>query len=194
MEKKVPQVNSKGFVDVRVLQRAARTMLPFYRAVAVSEVYARKWSKAVVKTDIDRMAKLLAMVSPLSQGLPLGSNGIGYFVGFPIRKTQRELTNGTTIPPGTVQFVFEPKVHRAIACAVFPLYRELAYNRAFAVVFTKAVGRRDLAAVKKLVRMLVHTPALRLVEVGVEEGGVSLTFKYKFSKYEYRNLLFVDTV
>ncbi|WP_248925213.1 hypothetical protein [Paenibacillus hamazuiensis] len=182
------------FVGYRTLQRAAKIMLPFYRAVAGSEAFARRWSRAVTKDDLAGMGRLLRSVSPKASGLPYGSNGIGYFVSFPIANTELQLTNGTTIPAGTVQFFFETRVHRAICRAVLPLYRELARNRAFAIAFAKAVGAEDGAVVRSMVIGLVKTPALISVEVGVEQGGVALAFKYKFSKYVYRNLLFLERV
>lgn len=186
---------NNGFVDYRILQQAAAIMLPFYLAIAGSQKFAERWSEAVVATDLEEMQRLLVLVSPRTKGLPLGTNGIGYFVAFPPDgDSPVQLTNGTTIPPGSVQFFFETRVHRAIAHAVLPLYKELARNRSFAIAFSRAVAMGDDACVRRMVRSLVRTPALISIGTGVEEGGLSLTFKYKFSPYRYRNLLFLDTV
>lgn len=176
------------------LRRVAAIMLPFYRAVALNGTYARQWSEAVTGLDLGKMEKLLTAVSPMAAGLPLGTNSIGYFIGFPREREPLKWTNGTTIPPGTVQSVFEPRVHRAIARAVYPLYRELARNPGFALAFEKAVLAEDRTAVRRIIRSLVRTPALVSIGTGVEKGGLSLTFRYRFSRYPYRNLLFLDTV
>lgn len=176
------------------LQRVARIMLPFYRAIAISGPYARQWSEAVTGLDLDRMVRLLTAVSPRAAGLPLGTNSIGYFVAFPQGDRPLQWTNGTTIPPGTTQSVFEPRVHRAIARAVFPLYLELARNRSFAAALERAVLAEDTKAVRRMVRCLVKTPALVSIGTGLEEGGLSLSFRYRFTEFLYRNLLFRETV
>lgn len=182
------------FVDFRTVQRMAALMLPFYRTIAVSRSFAVRWSRAVVTTNVNRLSRMLASVSPKTEGLPLSSNGIGYFVSINTNNPDVQLTNGTTIPPGTVQFTFESRVHRAIARAVLPLYCELARNACFARALTKAIRRNDLKAVRKMVRGLVRTPALRSVNIIVEDGGLALNFKFKFSKFVYRNLLFRESM
>ncbi|AEI42965.1 hypothetical protein [Paenibacillus mucilaginosus] len=182
-----------GFVPVRVLQRTAAIMLPFYRAIAKNGAFARQWSRAVVATDLIAMGRLLKSVSPRTSGLPLGTNGIGYFVAFPTGNFRLELAAGVTIPPGTAQFIFEARAHRAVARAILPLYIQLARNTCFAAAFSKAVGREDRRAVNRMVRSLVRTPALVSVDVGVEQGGIALNFKFPFSRFVYRNLLFLQT-
>src|SRR5690606_13401231 len=96
--------NSK--INANVLQKTAVSMLPFYRAVATSKSFATMWSRAVVTANLDMMKKLLDSAAPQAARQGLGTNGIGYFVDFVFAKLV--YTNGTTIPPGTVQFVFEP--------------------------------------------------------------------------------------
>ncbi|WP_211745674.1 hypothetical protein [Paenibacillus sp. Marseille-Q4541] len=194
MGKKKLQQNVQGFVPTRVLQNTARIMIPFYRAIAFNRKYAQRWSKAVVTTDLDEMVRLLTKVSPKAKGLSIGSNGIGYFVGFPVMNPQLEFSNGTTIIPGTARFTFQTKVHRGIARAVLPFYCKLAMNRDFAMKLSKAVSNRNEKLVRCMVRSLVRTPALISVNMDLEGAGISLTFKYKSTKYIYRNLLFIDQV
>ena len=193
VKKKLPKP-VQGFVPARVLQNTARVMYPFYRAIAFHKLYADRWSKAVITTDLDKMVRLLTKVSPRAKRLSLGTNGIGYFVGFPIKNPNLEFSNGTTIIPGTTRFTFDPKIHQAIARAVLPFYRELACNRKFAVTLSKAVRSGNEKLVRCLIRSLVRTPALVSVRMDLGRAGISLTFKYKTTKYIYRNLLFIDHV
>ncbi|WP_274362090.1 hypothetical protein [Paenibacillus thermotolerans] len=181
------------FVHYRTVQKLAALMVPFYKTIAGNHDYAARWSKAVIATDVQRMERMLAAVSPKTEGLPLASNGIGYFVSIPAGIRDIQLTNGTTIPPGTVQFTFETRIHRAIARAVLPLYRELARNCGFARALARAIRTNDAKTVRMMVRSLVRTSALRSVNVDVEDGGLALNFKYRSSKYIYRNLLFRET-
>ncbi|WHX49928.1 hypothetical protein QNH46_04470 [Paenibacillus woosongensis] len=173
-------------INANVLQKTAASMLPFYSAVATSKRFATLWSRAVVTANLKWMEKLLASVAPHAARQGLGTNGIGYFVdvGFP----RLVYTNGTTIPPGTVQFVFDPKVHQAIAQAVLPLYRRLACDRTFACKLAIAIRRGNRRLVNVLVRSRVHTAALKAVKI--EDEGIALSFHYPFSKFKYRNLLF----
>ncbi|GIP60518.1 hypothetical protein [Paenibacillus woosongensis] len=180
---------SKSKVNAGVLQKIAVSMLPFYRAVATSQRFAAMWSRAVVTANLKSMKKLLASAAPQAARQGLGTNGIGYFVDFVFPKLV--YTNGTTIPPGTVQFVFEPKVHQAIARAVLSLYSRLASDRAFACKLAIAIRRGNKRLVNLLVRSRVHTAALKAVHI--EDEGIALSFKYPFSKFKYRNLLFRDS-
>ncbi|WP_234405016.1 hypothetical protein [Paenibacillus bouchesdurhonensis] len=176
-------------VNANILQKVAVSMLPFYRAVATSERFAAIWSKAVVTANLNLMRRLLASVAPSAARQGLGTNGIGYFIDFIFPKLV--YTNGTTIPPGTVQFMFEPRVHQAIARAVLPLYHRLAHDRSFACKLAIAIRRKNSQLVRQLVRGTVHTQALKSVKI--EDQGIALTFKYPFSKFKYRNLLFRET-
>lgn len=180
--------NSK--VNANVLQKTAANMLPFYRAVATSKRFATLWSRAVVTGNLKLMKKLLASVAPHAARQGLGTNGIGYFVDFGFPKLV--YTNGTTIPPGTVQFEFDPKVHQAIARAVLPLYHSLACDRTFARKLASAIRRGNRRLVNLLVRSRVHTAALKAVNI--EDEGIALSFNFPFSKFLYRNLLFGERV
>lgn len=177
-------------VNANVLQSVAAGMLPFYRAVATDERFATLWSRAVVTANLDKLEKLLASVAPRAARQGLGTNGIGYFIDFSFPKLV--YTNGTTIPPGTVQFVFEPDVHQAIARAVLPFYRRLASDRPFACKLAIAIRRKNTRLVNLLVRSAVRTPALKSVKI--EDRGIALTFKFPFSKFKYQNLLFHETL
>lgn len=173
-----------------VLQYIAKRMLPFYRKVASDGIYARRWSNAVVDTDLDQMDRLLKQASPNIGRHFLGSNGIGYFVDFRFAEPFRGYTNGTTIPPGTVQFVFEPQAHRALAAAVIPFYCSLAGNRKFAQAVAKAIEEDDPERLSMLVRSRVKSKSLKTV--GIESTGLAMNFRFTFSKYPYRNLLIKD--
>ncbi len=180
------------FATARVLQRVAAAMSPFYKAIACNQRYAALWSKAVVKTDLARLEKLLRLVSPLASKQGISSNGIGYFVSFPVPSPIDNYANGVTIPPGSTQFFFETRVHRSIARSVLPFYLKLAKNNSYAQDLAKAIRRGDTTAVKKLILPRVRTPALK--SIAIEDSGVALLFDYPFSKYKYRNLLFRDVI
>ncbi|MCM3781837.1 hypothetical protein M3231_02515 [Neobacillus mesonae] len=104
------------------------------------------------------------------------------------------MTSGTSIIPGSTQFYFETNVHRSIARAVIPFYAALAYNRQFSVAFAKAVCAGDVKIVSKMVRTLIRSKALVRMDAGYDEGGIALSFKYKNSKYIYRQLLFIEAL
>lgn len=174
-------------VSAKMLQQVALTMLPFYRKIASNPKYAQQWSKAVVAADLDRMGKMLKSVSREAGRQGLGSNAIGYFVSFSEDHHSSAYMNGTTIPPGSVQFHFSTRVHRAIARVVIPLYRKLACSRSFAMSLADAIRKNDSLIVERLVRNLVQTQALKSVKI--EDGGMVLVFKHSFSKYSYQNLL-----
>ncbi|ADM71296.1 hypothetical protein GMA19_03490 [Paenibacillus polymyxa E681] len=175
-------------LNANTLRIISTAMLPFYKAIATRRAFAVQWSRAVVQGNLDRMKSLLCSVAPFAAKQGLGTNGIGYFISFLAQPPMLYYTNGTTIPPGTVQFTFEPRVHRAIAKAVFPLYRELARNPCFASALAKAINRQDQRAVHVMIRSLIPSSALKSVQI--EDDGFALLFKYPFSKYPYRNLLF----
>ncbi|SFS54363.1 hypothetical protein [Paenibacillus sp. 453mf] len=181
-----------AYIPVSQVQYSAKVMLPFYRAIAEHRKYASAWSRAVIAADLDKMGELLGLASKKARGLPLGSNGIGYFISFPKKNSITELTNGTTIIPGSVQFYFNTRVHREIARAVIPLYTQIACNRPFTAALSRAAGAGDVKSVNKMVRSLVKSKALIRVEAGIEEGGIALNFKPGCSKYIYRNLLFLE--
>ncbi|AHV97218.1 hypothetical protein [Paenibacillus sabinae] len=175
-------------VTADVLRKVARGMLPFYRTIAMSRSYAKAWTHAVVTADLGLMGKLLKQAAPLAARQGYGTNAIGYFVDFTFPPPIAVYTNGTTIPPGLVQFTFSTKVHRRIALAVLPLYRELAFNRNFADALARGIRRNDRQSVSAMVRGLVRSPALKSVRI--EESGIALLFKTSDSPYPYRNLLF----
>lgn len=174
-------------VSAKILQQVALAMLPFYRKIASNQKYAQQWSKAVVSADLDLMGKMLRGVSREAGRQGLGSNAIGYFISFSEEHYPWTYMNGTTIPPGSVQFHFSTRVHRAIARALIPLYRKLACSRSFAMKLAGAIRQNDSLIVERLVRKLVGAHALKSVEI--EDGGIVLTFKYSYSKYSYENLL-----
>jgi hypothetical protein len=175
-------------ITAGALQKVARRMVPFYLKVARNGLYAGRWSDAVVKLNLDRLDGLLRLASPKIGRNHIGTNGIGYFVDFPFKAPLREYTNGTTIPPGTVQFVFEHQAHRAVAEAVLPLYRTLALNRRFAAELARAIRAEDSEAVANLVKRCVRTAALK--SIAAQANGFALTFRFASSSYPYRNVLY----
>jgi hypothetical protein len=187
---KVKPKQTQQLVTARVLRRVAAAMLPFYRKIAGDRSYAAEWTTAIVSADLDLMGRLLARIPALARVENYGTNGIGYFISFPFPLPVAFYTNGTTIPPGMVQFTFNTQAHRSIALAVIPLYRELATNNGFARSFAAAIRRKDHGAVTAMVRSLVKAASLK--SVTLEENGVALLFKTRFSKYPYRNLLFQE--
>ncbi|ANS73521.1 hypothetical protein AWM70_02100 [Paenibacillus yonginensis] len=174
-------------ITPHVLCSIAKGMLPFYQTVAASEPFAGQWSRAVVRADLSAMRKLLDAVDPALGKEGLGTNGIGYFITFGFPKTDVYYTNGITIPPGTVRFTFQTGIHRRIAKAVIPFYKELICNWPYAQALAKAIRRKDRKAAAYMVRSLINTKALRSVEL--DRSGLALTFKYRSTQWVYRNLL-----
>ncbi|MNE80430.1 hypothetical protein D3C80_1769990 [compost metagenome] len=121
-----------------------------------------------------------------------GTNGIGYFISFPYPLPVAFYTNGTTIPPGTVQFTFNTRVHRTVALAVIPFYRKLSASPSYAEALAAAINRNDTRRVRTLIRDQIKTKALQTITI--ENLGVALRFKTRFSKYPYRNLLFQENM
>lgn len=187
---KIKPKQTQRRVTACVLRRVATAMLPFYRKIAGNSSYAADWTTAVVSADLDLMGRLLARIPTLARVENYGTNGIGYFISFPFPLPVAFYTNGTTIPPGTVQFTFSTAAHRSIARAVIPLYRELSVNNSFAESLAAAIRRRDRGAVTAMVRSLVTADSLK--SVTIEESGIALLFRTRFSKYPYRNLLFQE--
>ncbi|MFC3746501.1 hypothetical protein [Paenibacillus sp. GCM10012306] len=182
---------SRAYVTAYVLRKTARAMLPFYIKIAKDDKFARKWSKAVVTANLNLMEELLAKIPSLAGNQNYGTNAIGYFISFPFTSPVGYYTNGTTIPPGLVQFTFNTQAHRYIARALLPFYRKLATDSSFAKTLACAIRRKDQRTVKCLVRKLVKSAALR--SVIIEDSGVALLFRTPFSKYPYRNLLFRES-
>lgn len=185
-------VSSNRFVTAQVLQKIAKAMVPFYEAIASKPQYAKIWSNAIVKADLDQLQRLLCHSSPLACKQGLGTNAIGYFVSFTFPYPIEQYTNGTTIPPGMTQFVFETKVHRAIARNTLPLYRKLAFDRSFSSAFAKAIRMNESQIVQQMVRSLIPSPELKSIRIA--NSGISLLFKCKGSRYYYRNMLFHDVL
>ncbi|HEY4390569.1 MAG TPA: hypothetical protein VGN02_04405 [Paenibacillus sp.] len=169
-----------------VLQRIARQMLPFYKAVACNQKYAALWSKAIVAGDLDSMTKLLCRVSPVLGKQGLGTNAIGYFISFTIHKSS--YSNGVTIPPGAVRFKFETRVHQAMSRTLLPLYQKLACQRSFAERLARAIRSHNEPLATALIRSMVRSAALKSVHL--DDTGFILIFKFPFSKFRYQSLLF----
>ncbi|MEK4064589.1 MULTISPECIES: hypothetical protein [Paenibacillus] len=183
---------ARPLVTGSILRKVAAAMLPFYRKIAGSGSFAAQWSSAIVNADLSLMGKLLAKIPTLASVENYGTNGIGYFISFPFPLPVSFYTNGTTIPPGTVQFTFNARMHRRIAAAVLPFYRKLARSRSYAESFAAAIRRNDRTAVNKLVRRFVKASSLK--SVTIEEYGAALLFKSSLSKYPYRNLMFQEVM
>lgn len=174
------------------IRKVATVMLPFYRKLAGSRTFSVQWAKAVREADIARMNKLLRSVigsEPLSA---LASNGVGWFVDFPLPKPLLVITNGTTIRPGQVQFMFSSTINRAIAKAVIPLYRELICNPSYTALVVKAINTQNETLLNHLIRSTVTSP--KLVSVQNDFSGFFLGFKYPTSKYVYVNEVFREYV
>lgn len=179
--------NPNRFVSARVLRKTARWMLPFYRAIATNKRYAVRWSRAIVTVNVPALQRLFRAASPLARNPLPGTDGIGYIVNFEFRGPVNLYGSGTEISSSSARFVFEPRVHQAIARDILPLYRTLAVNPAFARALARAIRRGEPRTVKLMVRSLVRTPYLR--SVSIEESGLALAFKYPFTQYTYEHFL-----
>lgn len=184
-----PKSNPNRFVSAQVLRYVARAMLPFYRAVALHPRYATRWGRAVVTANGTELLRLFRLASPLVPNPLPGTYKSGYNVFFEFQGPVDIYGSETTLPPGTLQLLpQETRAHREIARAILPLYRALAFNRAFAHVFAKAIRRGDTRTVHCMVRGLIRTPQLRTVSV--QGSGIALSFKFAFSPLTYEHLLY----
>lgn len=178
---------AKAVTLAYVLQQTGRRMEPFYRRAATSMPYVRRFCHAVTEADLDKIEQMIKEASPkIGENFP-GTNGIGYFVGLPFAKPIGVYSNGTTIPPGTVQFTFEPEAFQRVAKAVLPLYNRFAKYPVYTGKLAHALEEKDPEEAAKLVRSVVKDPALR--SVTLESYGVALAFRFSFSQYTYRHLL-----
>ncbi|WP_108721989.1 hypothetical protein [Paenibacillus ihuae] len=179
-------------VTARLLRRVAKAMLPFYRKIAGNRSFARQWSAAVVKADLSLMGRLLSGIPTLAGVNNYGTNGIGYFISFPFPLPVAFYTNGTTIPPGSVQFTFSTMVHRAVARSVLPFYKKIAVSQSYAEDLAVAINSNQSKTVNAMVRRYIKSQTLK--SITIEEHGLALLFKTRFSKYPYRNLLFQESM
>ena len=163
-------------------------MIPFYKKISRDRNYALRWSKAVRQGDLDTLIALFKAVTRPAKLAGFSTNGIGYFIDFAFPAPVLLYSNGTTIPPGSTQFTFSTPIHRAIARAVLPFYKALAGSKAYAADLAAAVNAKDAARVRCLVWRKVKTCGLQ--SVAIRFSGVELNFKFKSSRFTYRNLLF----
>ncbi|MWC28870.1 hypothetical protein [Paenibacillus sp. MMS18-CY102] len=186
---KVPAVHaSRAKLSPSTLGKTAKAMLPFYRRVAASRPYSLRWAKAVRRGDLDTMIAMLHPYVPRFAIDGIATNGIGYFVDFPISGNQPPYTNATSIRPGQTQFTFSAAIHRQIANAIIPLYTEIAANKPFRDYLVQAINASNQALVSRLVRSLV--PTHRLKTVRIAQSGITLGFRYPSSRYVYHNEFF----
>lgn len=175
-----------GYVTVPLLRRMAASMVPFYRKIAASRSYAKTWSSAVRKADLDRLEKMFYKTTPVTRRrASLSTNGIGYMIGFNTKAPIHEYVNATSIRPGHVQFTFSTPIHRVISRAVLPLYREIACNRKFAAKLVRAIRCNDNRMADCLVRCCVRSKALHFVRI--EDSGILMAFKFSKVPYHYYN-------
>ncbi|MDF2939041.1 MAG: hypothetical protein K0Q90_4414 [Paenibacillaceae bacterium] len=178
---------AKAVTLAYVLRQTGRRMEPFYKRAATNEPYVRRFCEAVRETDLDKIEQMIKEASPkIGENFP-GTNGIGYFVGMPFAKPIEVYSNGTTIPPGTVQFTFEPEAFQRVAQAVLPLYNRFAIAPVYTGRLARAIEEKDPEETARLVRTVVKDPALR--SVTLESYGVALSFRFSFTQYTYRHLL-----
>ncbi|WP_219837531.1 hypothetical protein [Paenibacillus sp. R14(2021)] len=175
-----------------VLSHVAAIMTPFYMKIAGNRSFALRWSRAVRQANLDVLLALFKAVTPPAKLSGFSVNGIGYFIDFQFPPPTLQYSNGTTIPPGTAQFTFSTPIHRAIARAVIPFYTALSKSPAYAVALASAVNANDIARIRRLVRQKVTSKALQAVTS--DFSGVTLTFKFRGSRFLYRNLLFREIV
>jgi hypothetical protein len=179
------QSQENRFVTVPVLQRVAAAMLPFYTRIARDPRYAAQWSQAVRTIDLPALNRLFSQ-TVTARISALGTNGIGYFADFPAGRPIFLYTNGTTFTPGTVQFFFPVRIHRAVAKALLPLYRKIVRNTAFAQQIVRAIRLGDQRALAKLIRSVICTCALRSTQI--RNSGFRLGFRFPGQKQTIFNI------
>ncbi|EFM12614.1 hypothetical protein PaecuDRAFT_0125 [Paenibacillus curdlanolyticus YK9] len=190
-KRKIPNASiAKTKLSPYTLGKTAKAMLPFYRRVAASRPYSVRWAKAVRQGNLDTMIAMLQPYVPLSAIDSLATNGIGYFVDFPVAGKKPPYTNATSIRPGQTQFTFSAAIHRQIAIAIIPLYAEITANKPFRNYLVQAINANNQALVKRLVRSLI--PTRRLKSIGIAQSGITLGFRYPSSRYVYHNQFFQD--
>ncbi|WNR43423.1 hypothetical protein [Paenibacillus roseipurpureus] len=177
---------------VFAIRKVAKVMLPFYRKIASNRSFSLQWAKAVREADVAQMNQLLRSAIGAEPISSLASNGVGWFVDFPLPKPLLVITNGTTIRPGQVQFTFSAVINRAISQAVIPFYREIQCNPRYAALIVKAINTKNEALLNHLVRSTITSR--RLVSVHIDFSGVFLGFKYPWSKFVYLNEIFRELV
>ncbi|TXK83893.1 hypothetical protein [Paenibacillus sp. N3.4] len=177
-------------LTVHALRKVAVIMLPFYQKLAADRSYSARWAKAVREADLDTLEKMLRSVIGSVPLASFGTNGIGYFIGFPLPKPLDVITNATSIRPGQVQFTFSGAINRSIAKAVVPLYREIANNAGYAALLVKAINANNKPFLNRLLRSTVTTRRFTSLEIAY--SGMFLGFKYPSSKYVYYNEVFLE--
>lgn len=192
MKPKRKRSATNRLVTVPVLRRTVSGMLPFYSKIVRCPRFAARWARAVRKADLSRMEKMLRKAAPgTARKTSLAVNGIGYFVDFNARRPIYQYVNATSIRPGTVQFYFNNRVHRSIACAILPLYRKLAVNKRFASDVVRAIRTNNKRRLSWLIRSQIKSKAL--CTISIRHSGFSLGFKYPFSPYTVYNECFQMT-
>jgi hypothetical protein len=175
--------NTNRFVTVNVLRTVARNMLPFYKKIACDRVFSLKWAKAVRGADLSTMLKMFRSVISLAACSSFSANGIGYFIDFPFPKPIYHYTHATSLLPGTTQFTFDSTVHRHIAKAILPLYREMNRNRAYLTLLAQCIRSGHTGFLNRLIRSKVTTK--RLVSIEIRSSGMRLGFRYPTSELVY---------
>ncbi|ANE48729.1 hypothetical protein SY83_04650 [Paenibacillus swuensis] len=174
-------------MTVFALRKAAYVTFPFYRKIVQDEAYSAEWAKAVRTGDLNQLLKLFQLAVGKVNLLAFSTNAIGYFIDLPVPKPLESVTNATSIRPGQVQFTFSSAVHRAVARAILPLYREIAVNRGYAALIVKAIRSNNQPFLEQLIRSKVKTSRLVKVELN---NGFFLGFKFPGSRYVYYNQIF----
>ncbi|WP_052703131.1 hypothetical protein [Paenibacillus beijingensis] len=175
-----------------VLAKTAAVMLPLYKELAKSRLFASKWCQAVREADLGTIQKLFRSKVPSARIESLSTNGIGFFVDLSFPKPLEYYTNATTIPPGTVQFTYSSSVIRRLSASVLPFYRGLSSSPLYAKSVANAVRLGDKRKLNLLIRLYVKSTFLIAVETG--PSGFSLAFKYPAERYVYMNEFFHESL
>ncbi|WP_168123355.1 hypothetical protein [Paenibacillus sp. HB172176] len=180
-------------LSTAAVQATAAYMLPFYRKAAKNEAFAKAWSAAVRKGNIDAMQKLLSTVLPQHIRLAeLGSNGIGFFIGFTFPYDDYPYVNSTSIRPGETQNTFSDEMFRLISKDILRFYAALVSSKAFAEALVKAVNLGHTKRLKQYIKMFIPSCALKKIES--DDSGFYLGFESAESKYTYYNQFFREKV
>ena len=169
-------------IKIRTL---TKDVIGLYRKIAYDDSFAKKWSNAVEKGDIEKLEHLYAEVTPYSRrkNTALSTNGIGFFVIHEFPEPVYGYSNGIYILPGQVQFHFNTEIIQAIAREVLPFYLRIIHDREYANSIKNAIYYKDRTGLSELIGIEVASPYF--ISTSVERDGFTLSFQFPLEPYVY---------
>ncbi|WP_074112784.1 hypothetical protein [Paenibacillus sp. P46E] len=173
-------------VTGRVLQQMGISMLPFYRRITNSFLFASQWTTALRTSDLIQIGKLLNRLPKSSRTDDFSLDPLSYLLTFPFKPPVNYYSSGLMVDRQAGGF-FQTSVHRRISRFLIPFYRKLATCPSYAEALAVAICSNNLQQINRLIRRLVTTKELKEVSRG--RDGVILVFQPKGSKFPYEHWL-----